>query len=186
MAISTDLTLSCTETNRASVARIYLSPSCDITSMTADATTMSFTAITMDSTAKIWYEYEFEFENKSFNSEGAAENGTATFTNTLECKLLGLDKTKLQRLQDVVNSRKVTAVFETPNSTGTYNQAFVIGWDSILGKDAYGKANVNAIIEGNLDGDNSATLIITAKHAELVRELVGTITATAGTISFGS
>ena len=187
MGLSNDLTIACTETSRASIKRIFLSPSCDITSMTASGSDMSFTAITMDSTANVWYEYEAEFETKDLNIEGAAENGTATFTNTVNFKVLGLDKTKLQRLQDIVDSRKVTAIVETANSSGTYNKAFVVGWDSILEKDAYATANVNAVIEANLDGDNSATVTLTAKHAELIREIVGTIeTNASGTVNFGS
>jgi hypothetical protein len=186
MGLSTALTISCNETNRASIKRIFLAPTCDITSMTVSGSDMSFTAVTMDSTAVVFYEYEAEFETKDLNGEGAAENGTATFTNTVNFKVLGLDKVKMQNLQDIIDSRKITAVVETANSSGTYNKAFVVGWDSILEKDAYANANVNLVIEAGLDGDNSATVTLTAKHAELVRELVGTIEASTGTVNFGS
>ena len=63
----------------------------------------------------------------------------------------------------------------------------MVGWDSILEKDAFATPNVNFIIEAALDGDNSATVTFTARHAELVRELVGTLESEAGnTENFGS
>ena len=186
MALSADLTLSCTQTDRASIKRIFISPTCDITSFTAGAL-QDFTAVTMDSTANTWYEFEAEFETKNLNIEGSSENGTATFTNSLEFTVNGLDKTKMKRLQDLVNTGKVTAIIETANSTGSYNQAFVVGWDSILEKDGFARPNINAVIEGALDGANTATATLTCKNAELVREFVGTIESFAGnTVNFGS
>jgi hypothetical protein len=186
MSLSGDLLLACNEQNRASVSRIFLIEACKIDSFTAATTNHSFTAVTTDSSADKWYEYEGEFETKGFNMEGANENGTATFTNTLEAKVFGLDKTKLKRLQDMINARKIVAVFESTNKVSTNKRAFVIGWDDILGVDAAAKPNVNGVIEANLDGDNSLTFILTAKHAELIREYVGTIAANSGTITFGN
>lgn len=187
MGLANDLLLACDETNRAGGLRIYIAEACGITSMTASPTDQSFTAITMDSTADVFYRFDAEFETKSVAVEGAAENGTPTFTNTVEFKFLGLDKTKMKRLQDLVDSRKVTAVFETTNSAGTDNRAFVIGFDSILGADAAANINVQAVIEGPIDGENSATVQLIAKHAELMREIVGSIeTNSDGTVSFGS
>lgn len=186
MGLSNDLLLACNETNRAGGLRVYIAESCGITSMTAGSL-QDWTAVTMDSTADVFYRFDAEFETKSLNVEGSSENGTPTFTNTVEFKFLGLDKTKLKRLQDLVDSRKVTAVFETTNSTGSQNRAFVIGWDNILGADAAANPNISAVIEGAIDGENSATVTLTAKHAELMRELVGSIeTNSDSTVSFGS
>lgn len=187
MGLSNDLTEACNETVRAAMGRVFLSESCNITSFTADTTVQSFSAVVMDSTANLWYEYEFEFESKSFNGEGNSDGGTSTFTNTFEGKVIGLDKTKLKRLQDLIESRKLTAIVETTNKVGTYNRAFVVGWDDVIGKDAWAKPNVNTIIEAALDGENSATLQLVAKHAELIREYVGTIeTNASGTVTLGS
>lgn len=186
MSLSTSLTLSCTETNRAAIKRIFLSPTCDITSFTAGAL-QDFTAVTMDSTAKVWYEYEAEFQTKGLNGEGASENGTATFTNTVTFKVNGLDKTKLKRIQEVIDTGKITAIIESTNSTGTYNRAYVVGWDKVLEKDAYAVPNANYMIEPNLDGSNSIEVTLVAKHAELVREFVGSITDSgSNTVQFGS
>ena len=187
MGLSNDLTLSCSETNRAGIARIFLSEACNVTSFTADSSSLSFSAVTMHSTANVWYEYEAEFETKSLNIEGSNESGTPTFTNTLEAKILGLDRAKLQRIQDFIDARKLVAIFESTNLAGTYKRAFVIGWDNILGVDAAGKPNVSGAIEGALDGDNSLTFSLMAKHAELIREYRGTIASNgSGTVTFGS
>jgi len=187
MGLSNDLTLSCSETNRAGIARIFLIEACNVTSFTADSSVHSFSAVTLDSTAYSWYEYEAEFETKSLNIEGAGDNGTPTFTNTLEAKILGLDRTKLKRMQDFIDARKLVAIFESTNLAGTYKRAFVVGWDNILGVDAAGRPNVQGSIEGALDGDNSLTFSLASKHAELIREYRGTISTNAsGTVNFGS
>lgn len=187
MSLSSDLTLSCAEANRAGLSRIFLVAACDVTSFTADTTAMSFSAVTLDSTATVFYEYEFEVDTKSLNTEGANENGTPTFTNTFEGKILGLDKTKLQRLQELIDCRKLVAIIESTNKVSTYKRAFVLGWDDIIGVDAAAKPNVNGVIEAGLDGDNSLTVTLTARHAELIREYVGTIeTNGSGTVTLGS
>ena len=141
----------------------------------------------MSTTSDVFYEYEFEPFTKSFNGEGNSENGTATFTNTLEGKILGLDKTKLQRVQDLIDERKLTIVFETPNSTGSNKRAFVLGYDSILEEDAFATPSANTVIEAELDGENAITVSFEAMHAELIREFVGSIsTNSSGNVSFGS
>jgi len=186
MGISNDLVLACDEQNRAALARIFVIETCDVTSFTAGAL-QDFTAVTLDSTDAKWYEYEGEFKTKSLNSEGTNENGTATFTNTIEFKIQGLDKTKGKRLQELIDSRKITAIVEGTNSTGTYLRAFVVGWDDIIKKEAGSIANVSATIEGELSGANEYVVTLTAEHSEIVREFVGSITTnSSGTVNFGS
>jgi len=187
MGLSSDLTLACSETNRAGLGRIFLIEACNIASFTADSTALSFSAVTTDTTAQVWYEYEAEFETKSLNMEGNADGGTPTFTNTLEAKVLGLDRTKLQRIQDFIDARKLVAVFESTNLVTNNKRAYVIGWDNILGVDAAAKPNVQGAIEGALDGDNSLTFQLTAKHAEIIREFRGSIVSnSSGTVQFGN
>jgi len=185
MGISNDLILACNEQNRAALARIFLIETCNITSFTAGSL-QDFTAVTTGVSDK-WYEYEGEFKTKSFNSEGTNENGTATFTNTVEFKVRGVDKTKGKRLQELVDAREITAIIEGTNSTGTYLRGFVVGWDNIIGKEASCMANVSTVIEGELSGANEYTVSLTAEHAEIVREYVGAIESNAsGTVDFGS
>lgn len=186
MGISNDLILACNEQNRAALARIFLIETCNIDSFTAGSL-QDFTAVTTTGGTDKWYEYEGEFKTKSLNSEGTNENGTATFTNTVEFKIRGVDKTKGKRLQEVIDARQVTAIVEGTNSSGTYLRAFVVGWDNIIGKEASCVANVSATIEGELSGANEYTVSLTAEHAEIVREYVGTIESNAsGTVTFGS
>ena len=186
MAIANDLILACNEQNRAALARIFVIESCNIASFTAGSL-QDFTAVTTTGGTDKWYEYEGEFKTKSLNSEGSNENGTATFTNTVEFKIRGLDKTKGKRLQDLIDARQITALVEGTNSSGTYLRAFVVGWDSIIGKEASCMANVSATIEGELSGANEYTVTLTSQHAEIVREYVGTIESNAsGTVTFGS
>jgi len=61
------------------------------------------------------------------------------------------------------------------------------GWDNIQEGDAAGVPNVTEWkIEEELDGDYSAMVEITAKHAELTREFVGSITLLdSSTVDFG-
>lgn len=187
MGLSNDLTLACAETNRAGLSRIFLIEACNIASFTADSTSMSFSAVTTDTTAQVWYEYEAEVESKNLNIEGNNENGTPTFTNTLEAKVSGIDRTKLQRIQDLIDARKLVAVFETTNLVSANKRALVLGWDNIIGVDAAGKPNVTGIIEGAIDGDNSITFSMVSKSAELIREYRGTISSNAsGTVTFGN
>ena len=186
MGISNDLVLACNEQNRAALARIFVIETCNITSFTAGSL-QDFTAVTLGDVSYTWYEYEGEFKTKSLNSEGTNENGTATFTNTVEFKVRGVDKTKGKRLQELIDSKEVTAIVEGTNSTGTYLRAFVVGWDNIIAKEASCMANVNTAIEGELSGANEYTITLTAEHAEIVREFVGSIdTNSSGTVNFGS
>lgn len=185
MALSNDLSLACNETNRAALARIFFIPTCEIVSMAAGSL-QDFTAIVTVAT-KTWFEYEGEFKSKSLNGEGTNENGTATFTNTLEFKIKGLDKTKGKRLQELLEEPRLTAVIEGTNITGSNKIGFVVGWDDILNEDASGRASVSYVIEGELGGANEYTVSFVAEHAEIVRELVGTIdTNASGTVTFGS
>lgn len=187
MGLTTDLLEQCNTQARASFARVFLISACNIDSMTASSTNQSFTAITTVATSDVFYEYQLEGQTKVLTGESENENGTATFTYTFEGMVKGVNKTNLKRLQDLADERKLVAVLETANSTGTYKQAFVVGWDSIIGRDAHCKVTIPSIIEATLSGDNSATLTLVADHAELMRELVGSIeTNTSGTVSFGS
>lgn len=186
MGLTTDLILSCTETNRAALNRIFLIEACNVTGVTASPTDMSVTAITLATTADVFFEYEAEFERKDFTIEGGGE-GTPTFTTTLNASVLGMDKVKLQRMQDLADARKLVAIIESTNASGNDKIAYLVGFDSIIGRDAAAKAQINGVIEAALDGDNSLTLTLTAKHAELPREVIASVpTNASGSVSFGS
>ena len=165
---------------------MYLISKCDITSFTAGSL-QDFTAVTLTTTAKVWYRYDGEFKTKSLAIEGTNENGTAVFTNTVEFKVKGIDKTVGKRMQDLIDEGKVVAIVEGANSTGSNKIAYVVGWDNIILGDAAAIPNVSGAIEGELAGANEFTIQLVAEHAEIVREFVGTIdTNSDGSVSFGS
>lgn len=186
MGLSADSTIGCNKQDRASLARIYLIAKCDITSFTAGSV-QDFTAVTLTTTAKVWYKFEGEFKTKSLAMEGTNENGTATFVNTVEFKVKGMDKTVGKRAQDLIDEGKVVALVEGVNSTGSDKIAFIIGWDNIIFGDASAIPNVSGVIEGELAGDNSFTIQLVAEHAEIIREFVGSIdTNSDGSVTFGA
>ncbi len=186
MGLTTDSTLLCDKQDRAALARIFLIEKCDITSFTAGSL-QDFTAVTLSTTAKVWFQYEGEFESKSLNMEGENESGTATFTNTVEFKVKGIDKTVGKRMQELIDSRKVVAIIEGTNKVSSDKIGYVIGWDDIILGEAAAKPNVSGVIEGELAGANEFTIQLVAKHAEIVREFVGSIdTNSDGSVSFGS
>ena len=186
MGISDDLTIGCSKQDRASLARLFVIAKCDITNFTAGSL-QDFTAVTLTTTAKVWFRYDGEFKTKSLAMEGTNDNGTATFITTLEFKVRGMDKTVGKRAQDLVDEGKAVFIVETANSSGTDKIAFVVGWDNIIFGDAAGIPNVSGVVEGELAGDNSFTIQSVSEHAEVLREFVGTIdTNTDGVVSFGT
>lgn len=185
--ISADILIACDDENRrGGIKRIFVINSDKITSFAAGAS-HEYTSVTLDGSADVFFEIQGEFETKSLNQEGSKENGSSTFTNTLEVNLPRLDKTKAATLQSLVDSCDVTAIAEVYDKTGTYNRAFVVGWDEVLFDDAGCMATVNANNGPALQDQNSYTLTLTSKSAELCREFVGTIeTNLSGTVNFGS
>lgn len=186
MGLSSDETISCNKQDRASLARLYLISKCDITSFTAGVL-QDFTAVTTTTTAKVWFSYEGEFQTKSLSMEGTNENGTATFTSTVEFKVRGIDKTVGKRMQDLIDEGKVVALVEGANIAGSNKIAYIVGWDNIINGDAACMPNVSGVIEAELSGANEFTIQLVSQHAEIIREFVGTIaTNSDGTLTFGS
>jgi hypothetical protein len=107
--------------------------------------------------------------------------------HTVEARIPKLDKTKAKALQELFTSCKVVAIIETYISTGSFNQAFVVGYDEILLTDAALNANVTTTLEAELQGQNAYTLTMTGKSGEVAREYVGTFDSNAsGTVTVGS
>ena len=186
MGLSNDSTISCDKQDRAALARLFLSEKCDIDGFTAGSL-QDFTAVTLTTTAKVWFEYEGEFKSKSLNMEGTNEQGTATFVNTVEFKVRGIDKTVGKRMQELIDSRKVVAIIEGSNKVSSDKIGFVIGWDDIINGEAAAIPNVSGVIEGELSGANEFTIQLVAEHAEIIREFIGSIdTNSSGSVSFGT
>ncbi len=187
MSLTSDLIIECNKQARASLGNVYLACACEIDSFTASLTDHSFTGVATAVGFAGWAKYEFEPQKKSIEGEGVNEDGTPTFTYKVMGKLKAPDKDSMFVLQELLNQRRVTAIVETANKRTTDKIAFTFGWDNIQEGDAAGVPNVTEWkIEEELDGDYSAMVEITAKHAELTREFVGSITLLdSSTVDFG-
>jgi hypothetical protein len=185
--LSLDILVDCdSENRRGGIKRIFVSNRENITSFTAGVL-QDYTAVTMDSSTDVFFEVQTDDQGASYNAEGSIENGSSMQEHTLEARVPKLDKTKAFALQQLFTSCKVVVVFETYTSTGTYNQAFVVGYDELLGTDAALRANVTTTLEESLQGLNAYILTMSGMGGEVAREFVGTIDSNlSGTVNFGS
>lgn len=185
--LSNDILVTCNDENRrGGIKRIFVSNRENITSFTAGAL-HDYTAVTMDATSDVFFEIQIDDEGGSYVAEGSRENGSSMQEHTVEARIPKLDKTKAKALQELFTSCKVVAIIETYISTGSFNQAFVVGYDEILLTDAALNANVTTTLEAELQGQNAYTLTMTGKSGEVAREYVGTFDSNAsGTVTVGS
>lgn len=185
--ITSDILVACEDENRrGGFKRLFVINRENVTSFTAGST-HDYTAVTLDATSDVFYEIQFDDEGASYVAEGSRENGSSLQEHTIEAVIPKIDKTKAKELQALFTSCKVIVVAETYISTGSYNQAIVIGYDEVLGSDAALRANVTTTVEGELQGQNAYTLSMNGKSAEIAREYVGQITTNAsGTLDFGT
>lgn len=185
--LSGDILVDCeSENRRGGIKRIFVINRENVTSFTAGVL-QDYTAVTLDATSDVFFEVQIDDESGSMIAEGSRENGSSLQEHTVEAMIPKLDKTKAFTLQQLFTSCKVIVIVETYISTGTYNQAFVVGYDEILGSDAALRANVTTTLEAELQGQNAYTLTMTGKSGEVAREFVGNIdTNLSGSVSFGS
>lgn len=185
--LANDILVTCTDENRrGGIKRIFVINRENVTSFTAGAV-QDYTAVTLDATSDVFFEIQIDDESGSMVAEGSRENGSSLQEHTIEAMIPKLDKAKAFTLQALFTSCKVIAIVETYISTGTYNQAFVVGYDELLGGDAALRANVTTTLEAELQGQNAYTLTMTGKSGEIAREFVGSISTNAsGTVNFGS
>ena len=185
--LSLDILVDCdSENRRGGIKRIFVANRENITSFTAGSL-QDYTAVTMDATSDVFFEIQTDDQGASYNAEGSIENGSSMQEHTIEARIPKLDKTKAFALQQLFTSCKVVAIFETYTSTGTYNQAFVVGYDELLGSDAALRANVTTTLEEGLQGLNAYILTMNGMGGEVAREYVGSIDSNAsGTVNFGS
>jgi len=187
MSISTDILLSCSDENRrGGIKRIFVIDRDSVTSLTADGSNHSYSAITLEATDDKFYEIEGELETKLFNSEGSRENGSISYDTSLEVFVPKMDKVKAAGINSYVESCKLIIIFETYNKATSENKAFVMGYDEIMGKDASVHAMASEVLEAELQGQNGYTVSFAGKQAQLLREFVGDIETNGGTVSLGS
>lgn len=181
MAIA-DIILACGDKNRrGGIKRFFYQDITNVTSFAAGATDHEYTAVTMDSTADLWFEIEGQIFEKELTSESTNENGSAVFENTLEIFVPKLEKAKAATLQSIVESCELVFIIETYNETAAGNNiAVVMGFDELLGTDAGMKANVSSNTGRTLQDPNLYTLSATGQSAEIPRIFSGTIELSQG------
>lgn len=185
--LANDILVDCdSENRRGGIKRIFVSNRENITSFTAGSL-QDYTAVTMDATSDVFFEIQIDDQGGSIVGESSKENGSSMIDYTVEARIPKLDKTKAFSLQALFTSCKVVAIVETYTSTGSDNQAFVVGYDEILKADAALNCAVSTTLEAELQGQNAYTLIMNGMSAELNREFVGSISTNAsGSVSFGA
>lgn len=186
--LSNDILLTCDDENRrGGIKRIFVINKENVTSFTAGVTDHDYTAVTLDATSDVWFEIQTDEYSTSYTAEGSRENGSSLQEHTIEGVAPRVEKVKAKTLQDLFTSCKVIAIVETYVSSGTYNKAFVVGYDELLGSDAALRASITTTIEAELNGQNAYTITMTGTSGEIAREYVGTIeTNGSGTVNFGS
>lgn len=106
----------CGTANPGGVARAWASDRADVASVTVDATTKDYTAITMAS-GKKFYEFQFLEETLEFTEEGAISNSSEVFTQQLGGTWSSWSQTDRNRLLDLYRASRcgmvVIAEFET-------------------------------------------------------------------------
>ena len=185
--ISNDILVTCDDENRrGGIKRIFAINRENVVSFTAGAG-HEYTSVTLSATSDVFYEIQIDEETGSMINEGSRENGSSLFDNVLEAMLPRLDKAKAQTLQSYFTSCKIIFIVETYISTGSNNQAFVVGYNEILKGDAAMRVNVTETLEAELQGQNAYMITANGRSAETKREYFGTIdTNSSGTVTFGS
>jgi len=170
-SLTADLIVACSDENRrGGIKSIYVADRTTVESFTAGAG-HDYTAVTMVTPASDeFYELQFDFEGGGYVGEGSIENGSNLVDYTLTVNIPKMEKVKAQRVQEMWAGCKCIAVVTTYNGN-----AFVIGYDEVLGTDAAGRVSITENIEAELGGLNGYTLTITGKHAETLREYAGTL-----------
>ena len=190
MSISNDIILTCDDENRrAGFKRLFAIDQTQITDFTAGAL-QDYNAVTVVTAATDFFqEIQFDEFGCSYAGESSKENGSSTIEHTVEAVIPKMEKVKGLVIQELFTSCRLILVAETFISTGSFNQAFVIGFDEILGSTAALTAAVNGAIEAELAGQNAYTVSMKGMGAEVIREFVGAIPTSAlgaTTEDFGS
>jgi hypothetical protein len=181
MAIAADLTQGCNDSFRSGNQEFYIQEACNVTAATASGSDHSFTSIT---TSGDWFKFEGHRNTMDWNAEGG-DNGS--FTVTANITFEGNEKDKIKKIQDVINARKVCVIAVSNESAGTNPRAFLLGYDNLVGNQAYLEVKAAGKIEASaFEGVNDITLTFTGTQLEYPREVVADINYNSGTVTLGS
>ena len=179
MAIASDISIACSGSSLSGFQGMYLTEVCNITAATASTSAHTFTAITQSTDA-----FHFEAQHKSATLEITQGDESTAQTVVYTQQLLNPSSAQKKTIQDAINARRVAAVLETRQSTGTYYKGLVIGYDSIDGQQS--AAIFKADYSNTPDGEEVVTMTLTATMSEQPREIIGTIAYNVTTVNFGT
>ena len=174
--ITKGVTIACQDrTRRAGIKKLFLANKDDITSFTTGAG-HSYSTVTMSGTA-VFFEFEFERFTASYNGESTRENGSVLIEHVIEAFFPTLEGTKGDALQEAIDSCGLVAIIELFDKDEGSSTTFkhVVGFDEVLGDEAFLEANANALVEAELQGQNGFLLNLAGFGGELAREYTGVI-----------
>ena len=182
MAITSGHTVICCDRNRrGGLKTIWLTNTDDITSFTATAGTLAYSAVVMDTPASdFFYKWEFDRGTAGFTADATRENGSTLIDISLEFYIPKVTGVVNFDLMELVTSCGITAICETyaDDCSGAVDATymFVLGWDEIFEETAYMEFTSGAEGTGMALQDANGTLVtITTQQGEYPREFTGTV-----------
>ena len=166
------ITVACTdESTRGGISQVWVANRDDITSFTA-GTNHDYNAVTMTSTAKVFFEIEFFDFTAQHTSEGElGDSGSSIKTDTLEMFVPLREAVKAKAIQELFTSCKVVVIYKTFNS----GKMFTLGYDEVLLSKAALRVNVSEDTGKALNEQNGYTITFTGMSGEVTREFIDTI-----------
>ena len=181
MAITSGHTVICCDRNRrGGLKTIWLANTEEISSFTATAGTLAYSAVVMVTPGTdLFYKWEFDRGTAGFTADATRENGSTLIDVSLEFYIPKVTGVVNFDLMELVTSCGITAICETyaddcAATPATY--MFVLGWDEIFEETAYMEFTSGAETTGvALQDANGTAITITTQQGEYPREFTGTV-----------
>ncbi len=131
MALTSGLTLTCTDGFAAGLKALYLIDKADVAFTLASGSTDTYDTVTLDS-GKIWYQFEFEEDLAEFRETVEGERGSYKVTQEVEFFVKGLSATKRGDLQSLLDNSPCGFVAAVKDNNDVvwilgYNESFKLG-----------------------------------------------------------
>lgn len=132
MAITSGLTLTCTDGFAAGLKALYLIDKADLVSFTlTSASTDDYDTITLG-TSKKWYKFEFEEDLAEFRETVEGDRGSYKVTQEIEFFVKGLSASKRGDIMQLLNSSPCGFYAIATDNNGInwvvgYNETFTLG-----------------------------------------------------------
>ena len=177
--INANIRVACTdEATSGGIVNVYVASRDDITSFTA-GTPHRYTAVTMASTANVFYEFETQdFSTTATFTSTTEDNGSKTVALNVEGFIPNQDGTKGAPLQDFLCSCKAIMVVKYANGN-----SFVYGYDEDILKKAALSGEVDGEVGAGLGDANGYTFRGVGTSREIPRQFAGVLPLDGGSIT---